>query len=189
MILIEKNGFRKLVIRCNLMQQMRDSLSIFLVLILLSFVLQNMTANISASPSFPRQEIGDNPQDWLDEKSIPIKKGDAFTDMIDISYLNDGKHLNATIWLAGSFLEEPPREVVSYGVLIDVDSNDKTGLHGFDYMSEILWDGNTWTRTFEERTRFNDIRFLKIEKNYTGFFDKEQNNVRLFLDLDAMEND
>jgi len=53
-------------------------------------------------------------------------------------------------------------------------------------VTEIFWDGQSWTRILEERTRFQDVRIIEMEENYTGFFDKRKNHVRLSLNLDLL---
>jgi len=141
--------------------------------------------NVFASSSFARQELIDNVEDWRDENS-KWHDGDAYTDLNTITYLSNGKSFNATFWLTGTFFAKPPRDMVKYGILIDADANSKTGLFGFDYATEISWDGKSWTKTFEERTRYNYVRILNIEKNFTGFYDTMGKTVRLSFDLESI---
>ncbi|MBM3910422.1 MAG: hypothetical protein FJ356_02090 [Thaumarchaeota archaeon] len=141
--------------------------------------------NVFASGSFTRQELIDNAEDWRDENS-KWYEGDAYTDLNTITYLSDGKNFNATFWLTGTFFAKPPRDMVKYGILIDADANSKTGLFGFDYSTEIKWDGSSWTKTFEERTRYNFVRILNIEKNFTDFYDVGGKTVRLSFDLESI---
>jgi hypothetical protein len=58
--------------------------------------------------------------------------------MLAVNYISDGKDLNATIWLASGFENssipdyDPPFRKISYEILIDADSNTKTGYNGTD---------------------------------------------------------
>lgn len=65
-----------------------------------------------------------------------------FTDLLAVNYLSDGKTLNTTFWLASGFgnssslstyTYDQPFKKISYGMLIDADSNTKTGYNGADY--------------------------------------------------------
>lgn len=141
--------------------------------------------NIFASSSFARQELIDNVEDWRDENS-KLVEGDDYTDLNAVTYLSDGKSFNATFWFTGTFFAKPPRDMVKYGILIDADANSKTGLFGFDYATELTWDGTSWTRTFEERTRYNYVRVLNTEKNFTDFYDTMGKTVRLSFDLSSI---
>ena len=62
-----------------------------------------------------------------------------YTDIKAVDYISDGKTLNATFWLASGLKNSSlatfsqPFRKVSYGILIDADSNTKTGYNGADY--------------------------------------------------------
>lgn len=159
---------------------------LLLSITIISFILLLVLQDTFGSTSFPRQEILDDVLDWRDGKSNLIGEGgDTFTDIETITYLTDGKIFNATLWLTGPPKENPRRDMVTYGILIDADSNNKTGLYGFDYSTEILWDGSIWSKVVKERTRFNEIRILSEEKNFTNFFDGGT-TVDLSFDLTMM---
>lgn len=158
---------------------------ILFALILMLMVTQPLFTDVFSSTSFARQEMLDNKRDWIDKNSNIIN-GSDFTDLVTITYLSDGKNFNATFWLSGVFIKKPSSDMALYGILIDADANSKTGLSGFDYATKIIWDGQSWTKQLEEMTRFNNVRVLNMEKNFTGFFDKIGKTVRLSFDLESM---
>lgn len=162
---------------------MRETALLIIAILLVSSSL--FFQNIFASSSFARQELIDNAEDWRDENS-KLLEGDDYTDLIAITYLSNGKNFNATMWLSGIFFAKPPRDMVKYGILIDADANSKTGLFGFDYATEISWDGKSWTKTFEERIRYNYVRPLNTEKNFANFYDIGDKTVRLSFDLESI---
>ncbi|MFZ1878401.1 MAG: hypothetical protein WAU25_15340, partial [Nitrososphaeraceae archaeon] len=62
-----------------------------------------------------------------------------YTDILAVNYLSNGKSLNSTIWLASGFknssvpVYDQPFRSITYGMLIDADSNPQTGHNGADY--------------------------------------------------------
>ena len=113
---------------------------------------------------------------------------DEAIDIHEISYLSDGKNLNATLWL-NRFDKIPDVDFLSYIMAIDVDGQFKNGIADTDYDVVIYWDkdiGN-WTRIFEEKTPSENIILDKIE-NYTGFYGIEDDYgyVKLSADLSKM---
>lgn len=57
----------------------------------------------------------------------------SYTDILAVDYISNGKTLNATFWLASGFknsstaIYNQPYRKITYGMLIDADSNTKTG--------------------------------------------------------------
>lgn len=148
--------------------------------------------NIS-SPSFGMQEIEVVPHNWIDIwRGLYSSKGSNYTDLRTVNYNSNGKHLNATLWL-DAFNPSPPTDrEINYGMYIDADFNNKTGIEGIDYKVEVGWNGTakTWTRVFEEWSTNGKSRILDLESNYTGFYDVRGHGkgsyVLLHADLDKM---
>ncbi len=171
------------------------------------------------SPSFSRQEIEYGQGHALRVDSIA--KSQKMTTAADkngildksaiiqrITYLSDGKNLNATLWLAGNFYKNPSAaESVSsskepmalvYGMLIDVDSNPLTGFNGIDYQLEIQWENTSkiWSMFLGEYRSVDNpygknpgdyIKFLETEQNYTGLSTAENGKPYVTLSLPLKE--
>lgn len=97
---------------------------------------------IALSPSFELQEITDENSQWIQTYGNSDKYLKSnYTDILAVNYLSDGNTLNTTYWLASGFgnssistyTYEHPFIKLSYGMLIDADSNTKTGYNGADY--------------------------------------------------------
>jgi hypothetical protein len=158
--------------------------SLVLITLLFGFFSYNAFAT---SPSFGLRDIINTPHTWIDVWRGRPAHGANYTDLQDINYYSDGRFLNATLWLA-SFNPTPPTDRrVNYGMYIDADFNNKTGIQGIDYKIEIQWSGKTktWTRVFEEWSTNGQNRTLDIKPNYTGFFSKKGEGayVLLYADL------
>jgi hypothetical protein len=156
------------------------------VVLILSF---NLWTNgvFAQSPSFPRQQIIDDRNDWINMETRNFTKGgDRSTDILAVDYSSDGKFLNATIWLFFPFKEKPILENVSYGMLINADFNDETGFDGIDYKLEISWNNQTqnWVRTLEAWSPYGEARVLRNQTiPYTHFSEKGSSYVLLSCDL------
>jgi hypothetical protein len=72
-------------------------------------------------------------------------------------------------------------------MFVDVDSNNKTGLAGVDYMTTITWNGSSWIRTLAELSIDGGVKVLEQNNNFTGFFEKQGSNyVNLFFNLNKV---
>ena len=144
----------------------------------------------ASSPAFVRQEISDGNDDWWDHVQEKFTTGYNFSNLAAVSYLSDGKFLNATIFLTSKFVEKPIGYVPVYGMMINADSNEDTGWEGYDYFMKVAWDNNAeiWTYTLEEWSTVQIPRILDRDYNYTEFFDNTGNNnyVHLSLDLEKL---
>ncbi len=119
-------------------------ITVFLFLILLLLTLSPFYTfykeAIALSPPFGLQELINENRHWIQTygNSDPHLRSN-YTDMLAVNYISDGKILNATIWLASGFENSTanpfyqPFRKISYGMLIDADSNTKTGYNGADY--------------------------------------------------------
>ena len=161
---------------------------------------------LADSPSFSRQEAGDNKRDGININGVAGVQGsddykdplDNSTDIWKITYLSDGKNLNATVWLGGNFSENPASKgakAAVYGMLLDIDSNPKTGFQGVDYQLEVQWMNSSkmWNKFLGEYPSVDNpvsknpadyLKILDIQQNYTGFFaDDNKPYVTLSLPL------
>jgi hypothetical protein len=161
---------------------------------------------LADSPSFSRQEAGDNKRDGININGVAGVQGsddykdplDNSTDIWKITYLSDGKNLNATVWLGGNFSENPASngaKAAVYGMLLDIDSNPKTGFQGVDYQLEVQWMNSSkmWNMFLGEYPSVDNpvsknpadyLKILDIKQNYTGFFaDDNKPYVTLSLPL------
>ena len=161
---------------------------------------------LADSPSFSRQEVGDDERDGIninglagtqtvDDYKDPL---DDSTDILKITYLSDAKNLNASLWLGGNFTKDPAAkgaEAVVYGMLVDVDSNPRTGFQGVDYQLEVQWMNSSkiWNMFLGEypsvdnaslRDPADYLKILDIKQNYTDFFVDNKPYITLSLPLD-----
>jgi hypothetical protein len=95
---------------------------------------------VALSPSFGLQEITNEKDQWVQtygNNASGLKSN--YTDLLAVNYLSNGKSLNSTIWLASGFknssvpVYDQPFRSITYGMLIDADSNPQTGYNGADY--------------------------------------------------------
>lgn len=97
---------------------------------------------VASSSAFELQEITDENRQWVqtygnNDENLKCN----YTDILAVNYISDGKYLNVTMWLASGFANNstsPPEynqpfRKISYGMLIDADSNTNTGYNGADY--------------------------------------------------------
>src|SRR5215216_2347358 len=176
----------------------RFFLMIFLVLLSVALII-SMTMNTYkivvqkafaySSPSFQRQELTLNSGSWFDVFSgKTTRNGTNYIDIQSVSYFSNGRHLNATLWLPDFKTSPNDYELVDYGMYLDADSDNRTGLSGIDYKVEISWNNQsrTWTRVFEEWSSNGKSKTLSKEENVTDFFEDRASYVTLYADLDSM---
>jgi hypothetical protein len=161
---------------------------------------------IADSPSFSRQEVGDEERDGINVNGLAgTQRIDDYKDLLDnstdilkITYLSDAKNLNASLWLGGNFTKDPAAkgaQAMVYGMLVDVDSNPRTGFQGVDYQLEVQWTNSSkiWNMFLGEYPSVDDaslkdpadyLKILDIKENYTDFFDDNKPYVTLSLPLE-----
>jgi hypothetical protein len=147
------------------------------------------SAFASSSPPFQRQELKLGSGSWFDMVSREsTRAGTSYIDIQSVSYFSNGRHLNATLWLADFIVSPNDYELVDYGMYFDADSNNQTGLSGIDYKVEIYWnnENRTWTRIFEEWSSNGESKTLSKQENVTDFFEDGASYVTLSADLDSM---
>lgn len=190
-----------------------DIVLLFKVLFTLFLLLLIPISNISIpipgaladSPSFSRHEVGDGQRDGIningtvgtqatDDYKDPL---DNSTDILKITYLSDAKNLNASLWLAGNFTNNPAvggAQAMVYGMLLDVDSNPKTGFQGVDYQLEVQWMNSfkTWNMFLGEYPSVDNpstkdpadyLKILHTKGNYSDFSVNNKPYVTLSLPL------
>ncbi len=99
---------------------------------------------MALSPSFELQELINENRHWVQtygNSNAHLKS--SYTDILSVNYISDGQILNTTFWLYSGFSnssyalnsteDNPSSRKLSYGMLIDADSNTKTGYNGADY--------------------------------------------------------
>lgn len=182
-------------------------LSLLLLLIAsISYAPVSISNVLADSPSFSRQEVGDDERDGIninglagtqtvDDYKDPL---DNSTDILKITYLSDARNLNASLWLGGNFTKDPAAkgaEAVVYGMLVDVDSNPRTGFQGVDYQLEVQWMNSSriWNMFLGEYPSVDNaslrdpaeyLKILDIKQNYTDFFVDNKPYITLSLPLD-----
>jgi hypothetical protein len=163
----------------------------------------------SVSPSFVRNEIPDDLDDWYSLRSPPLDPvrikendiknitGSVLGNIGSASYVSDGKKLDATLWLArgyenksdfkNSFEESPLGHDPIYGVYLDVDSNIKTGREGIDYAFVVARNNSTkhWEMFSFETSWNGNSRILDLPINFTGF-NEERGYITIPVDLSGI---
>src|SRR5919112_3560573 len=182
-------------------------LSLLLLLITtISYAPLAISKVLADSPSFSRQEVGDDERDGIninglagtqtvDDYKDPL---DNSTDILKITYLSDARNLNASLWLGGNFIKDPAAkgaEAMVYGMLVDIDSNPQTGFQGVDYQLEVQWMNSSkiWNMFLGEYPSVDNaslrdpaeyLKILDIKQNYTDFFVDNKPYITLSLPLD-----
>ena len=182
-------------------------LSLLLLLITtISYAPLAISNVLADSPSFSRQEVGDDERDGIninglagtqtvDDYKDPL---DNSTDILKITYLSDARNLNASLWLGGNFTKDPAAkgaEAMVYGMLVDIDSNPQTGFQGVDYQLEVQWMNSSkiWNMFLGEYPSVDNaslrdpaeyLKILDIKQNYTDFFVDNKPYITLSLPLD-----
>jgi hypothetical protein len=113
---------------------------IIIIPLLLLLILNPFHKTMALSPSFELQELINENRHWVQtygNNDAHLKSN--YTDILSVDYISNGKALNATFWLDSVFknssaaIYDQPFRKISYGMLIDSDSNPKTGYNGADY--------------------------------------------------------
>jgi hypothetical protein len=150
-------------------------------------------ASNTQSPSFGRQEVANTISQWTDMYTGRLfHKGPQYTNITSVTYSSDGRFLNATLWLSSlnnlTLVNNraSPVGLINYGMMIDSDLDDKSGLQGVDYELQIQWSkaNPKWTRTFFEYSHAGSSRNVSSPiDNTANFFEDGGKYVKLDLDL------
>jgi len=129
---------------------------------------------LGVSPSFEFQEMINENHNWVQtygNSESHLKSN--YTDIKAVDYISDGKTLNATFWLASGvknssavIFNQPDRKI-SYGMLIDADSNSKTGYNGADYNFYVESVGGKLNGYLYHLSSTGDYRLIGSKINYT----------------------
>ncbi len=170
-----------------------------IIILLLLFLLLNplYKETIALSPSFELQEITDENQQWVltyGNSDNHLKSN--FTDILAVNYLSDGKTLNTTYWLASGFENssistytyDQPFRKISYGMLIDADSNTKTGYNGADYDFYVQSAGGKLSGYLYHYSSTGGYRLVNSVINFSQPDDPDVmlGSVNLNLDLSSI---
>lgn len=153
--------------------------------------------SFALSPSFPRQEVADDIHDAvkkdISERIVKVNYTDMnetiianSIDMSHVTYLSDGKILNATLWLAWPGFDKTLYKLaykIDFGMYIDVNPNSQMGNEAVSYHKQIIWpskylydlpiyihtkSNNSWIENIHEVLSAGVHRYLKIaERNLT----------------------
>ncbi len=200
-----------------------ESMHIIIALALILFVSSTqLIIDVYGSPKFNRQEVKDMTNDWVintnqnefttitatDGQNFSIKNAKniedcktennefPFPDIAAVSYMSDGKTLNATLWLSDfskdpstdkdlfsvSSFKELPWHNMGYTMSIDVISAYDTGP---DNYVTTKWNPfeQSWTKVVEEASGTGKKRVIYEEKPH---FDYGRNYILFSLDLDKV---
>lgn len=174
-----------------------STLSLFL-LIFVYLTLHNQVA-FSIPPSFSRQEIIDQLNDWqpLDEcpRDNPIiQQLYSSPDIEAASYYSDGKTLNGSIILSNSsenFFSRSFQNQIGYRMVVQPSSvyNSPTG-HAGVYADEIYsnYSAGQWVRWVYEKFSNGINRPIYSDNNYEGFFSLGNMSLSFSLDLRSISS-
>lgn len=181
----------------------KDVLNSLIIVISISsiFILQFLSSfhkTMAISPSFDLQELINKNHHWAQiygNSDAHLKSN--YTDILAVNYISNGKSLNATFWLASGFknsslstYNQPGRKIV-YGMLIDVDSNTKTGYNGADYDYYVESAAGKLSAYLYQLSSTGVYRLVGSKINYSQpFVDPNVGlgSVNLQLDLSSIDN-
>ena len=152
---------------------------------------------MAESPSFELQELTHDNHHWVQtygNSDEHLKS--SYTDILAVNYISDGKHLNSTIWLASGFdnssfalnstNDNQSSRTLSYGMLIDADTNTKTGYNGADYDFYIEIVAGKVSEYLYQLSSTGGYRLVGSQTNFTQPHAESSvgpGNVNLNLDL------
>ena len=167
-------------------------ISLFLLLI----ILDPFHKAIASSPSFELQQLINENHRWVQTygKSAAQLKSN-YTDIQAVDYVSNGKTLNATFWLTSgfdnfsAFTYNQPFRKITYGTLINVDSNTKTGYNGSDYDFYVEAAGGKLSAYLYQLSSTGGYRLVSSKINFSQPFDDPnvlRGSVNLQLDLSSI---
>jgi hypothetical protein len=151
------------------------------------------------SPSYELQELTNENHHWVQTYGNSDKYlKSSYTDILAVNYISDGKTLNSTIWLGSGFNnssdfnsinDNQSSRKLSYGMLIDADSNTETGYNGADYDFYFESVAGRVSSYLYHLSSTGGFRLLGSYINFTQFHDESPvgpGYVNLDLDLSHM---
>ena len=116
------------------------------------------------SPTFPNQEYT-GPFNWIDiNKKIRISVGNPSIDIRSVDYTSDGNTLNASFVLSSPINIHNDTAMISFGVYFGMDPNDKTGVQGINYQSELKWQNGVWSQVLSQWFHSGQAMILELKK-------------------------
>lgn len=167
--------------------------SLFLLLII---ILDPFHKAIASSPSFELQQLINENHRWVQTygKSAAHLKSN-YTDILAVDYVSNGKTLNATFWLTSgfdnfsAFIYSQPFRKITYGMLINVDSNTKTGYNGADYDFYLEAVAGNLSAYLYQLSSTGGYRLVGSQINFSQPFNDPnvlRGSVNLQLDLSSI---
>ncbi|MEJ7641517.1 MAG: hypothetical protein WKF36_04905 [Candidatus Nitrosocosmicus sp.] len=131
--------------------------------------------SLAQSPSFELQElINENRNGVQTYGNNDTHLKSNYTDILAVNYISDGQTLNTTIWLASGFnssafnsTDNQQSKKLSYGMLIDADTNTKTGYNGADYDLYVESAGGKISGYLYQLSSTGRYRLLGSKTNFT----------------------
>jgi hypothetical protein len=151
------------------------------------------------SPSFELQELINENRHWVqtygNNDSHPKTR---YTDILAVKYISDGQTLDTTIWLSSGFnlsafnsTDNQQSRKLSYGMLIDADSNSKTGYNGADYDFYIESAGGKLSGYLYLLSSTGNYRLIGSKVNFTQSYEESSvgpGYADLNLDLSSINS-
>ncbi len=116
----------------------------------------------------------------------------TYSDILNVNYFSDGKILNTTFWLGSgfnsSYYSNQLSRNVSYGVLIDADSNPRTGYKGANYDFYVEFTNKKLSTYLYKLSSTGGYRLIE-SNNFTDRFgdpDGFLDSISLNLDLSSI---
>jgi hypothetical protein len=161
------------------------SIDIVFVLLFLLIVLNSCPffhKAFAASPAFDQifittGQLGKKENDWVQTSgndSTHLRSD--YTNILAVSYVSDGKTLNATLWLKSisenASTYSQPFKKIRYGMLIAIDSlPPNSGYNGADYNFYVEAVGGKWSEYLYQLSSTGASSLIKSKINFRESFD------------------
>ncbi|HKR74107.1 MAG TPA: hypothetical protein VJR94_08350 [Candidatus Nitrosocosmicus sp.] len=162
-------------------------------LLLVSLYYNGNTVSAVSSPRFDLQEIINENHTWYQTYgNSDDHLMNTYSDILNINYFSDGKILNTTFWLGSgfnsSYYSNQLYRNISYGILIDADSNPRTGYKGANYDFYVEFTNKKLSTYLYKLSSTGGYRLIE-SNNFTDRFgdpDGFLDSINLNLDLSSI---